>query len=179
MKTDISGVILAGGRNTRMGINKAFIELEGRPMIDRAVEFLQGLFPEVIIVTNDPSLYLHLPVAIVTDIYKDKGSLGGLYTGLFHAAHDYAFVVPCDMPFLNRGFIEYMINCVGQGQIVVPEPADGLQPLHAIYGRSTLPLMARFLAGGSLKIIDLYQEVKTMVIPREVIGSFDPAGRMF
>ncbi|MDI6727127.1 MAG: molybdenum cofactor guanylyltransferase, partial [Smithellaceae bacterium] len=133
LKRDISGVILAGGRNTRMGTNKAFIELEGRPLIDRAVEFLQGLFPEVIIVTNDPSLYLHLPVAIVTDIYKGKGSLGGIYTGLFHAAHDYAFVVPCDMPFLNGGFIEYMINCIGQHQIVVPEPADGLQPLHAVY----------------------------------------------
>lgn len=162
-----------------MGTNKAFIELQGRALIDRIVEFLQGIFPEVMIVTNDPSLYLHLSVAIATDIYKDQGSLGGLYTGLFHATHDHAFVVPCDMPFLNRDFIGYMINSIGQCQIVVPEPADGLQPLHAIYGRSALPQMARFLAKGNRKIIDFYREVKTLAIPPEVIGAFDPAGRMF
>ncbi len=179
MKTAVSAVVLAGGKSSRMGVNKAFLELEGRPLIDQVVESLVEVFPEVIVVTNEPLLYLHLPAAIVTDIYKDKGSYGGLYTGLFHSSHDYAFVVPCDMPFLNIPFIEHMIDSVGTHQIVVPKPLDGLQPLHAVYGKKTLPPMARMLAQNKLKIIDLYQVVKPLVIPFNVIESFDRTGRMF
>ncbi len=179
LKPDVSAVVLAGGKSSRMGVNKAFLELEGRPLIDQIVETLQEVFAEVIVVANEPLLYLHLPTAIVTDIYKDKGSLGGLYTGLFHASYDYAFVVPCDMPFLNRKFIEYMIDCIGPHQIVVPRPLDGLQPLHALYSRKTLPPMARMLDNDKLKIIDLYQLVKPLTIPAEVISSFDRQGRMF
>jgi molybdopterin-guanine dinucleotide biosynthesis protein A len=79
-KISITGIILAGGKNTRMGANKAFLEINGIRLIDRTLNIYRRLFSEIIIVTNDPPAYLEFTDAvIVTDIYKGKGPLGGFY----------------------------------------------------------------------------------------------------
>lgn len=81
---DITGVILSGGRNTRMGVNKAFLEIGPLRMMDQTLDIFRRLFSEILIVTNEPLSYLEFDdAALVTDIYKDKGPLGGIYTGLF------------------------------------------------------------------------------------------------
>jgi molybdopterin-guanine dinucleotide biosynthesis protein A len=162
-----------------MGVNKAFLEIEGQPLVEKTVSFLRDIFREVIIVTNDPLLFVHLPVTITTDIHKNAGSLGGLYTGLFHSPCEHAFVFPCDMPFLHRPFIEYMATRRHEGLVLVPKPPDGLQPLHAIYSRQVLKPMYQFLAAGKCKIIDLYPSLKTVTIPEEVILTYDREGKMF
>ena len=80
------GIILAGGKNTRMGVNKAFLEINGTRMIDKTIDIYSRLFSEILIITNDPLPYLEFTrAAIVTDIYKGKGPLGGIYTGLFYS----------------------------------------------------------------------------------------------
>jgi len=127
----MTGIVLAGGGNTRMGQDKAFLTVDGRRLIDRTVGLLRSLFREVIIVAADPLVHLDQDAALVTDIFPRAGALGGLYTGLFTASDDYAFVVACDIPFLNRPFIEYMTSLADGYDIVVPAPPDGLQPLHA------------------------------------------------
>ena len=76
----ISGVIQAGGKSTRMGRNKAVLEIGGKRLIDRLVDGLQQIFPEVIIVANTPDLYENLGVRVVPDLIPGKGSLGGIYT---------------------------------------------------------------------------------------------------
>ena len=131
----MTGVILSGGSNRRMGENKAFLRVEGEPLIDRIVRLFRGVFKEVIIVTSSPLDYLDQEVVIVTDILPEKGALGGIYTGLFYAAEEHAFIAACDMPFLNRAFLEYMVRQTAGYDIIVPAPPDGLQPLHAVYAR--------------------------------------------
>jgi molybdopterin-guanine dinucleotide biosynthesis protein A len=80
MKKDITGVILAGGKNSRMGVNKAFLEIEGKRLIDNILDVYQTIFAEIIIVTNDPLPYTDFPdTVVVTDIYKGKGSRRNLY----------------------------------------------------------------------------------------------------
>jgi len=81
----MTGVILSGGRNLRMGQNKAFLRIEGERLIDRTVRLFRAVFPEVIIVAASPLDYLDQAATIVTDILPEKGALGGLYTGLFFA----------------------------------------------------------------------------------------------
>ncbi|MCX8012226.1 MAG: NTP transferase domain-containing protein, partial [Desulfobacterota bacterium] len=76
----MTGVILAGGGSTRMGKNKAFIEIGGKRIIDRTVSLFQEIFDEVLLVTNNPLDYMELNVRIVTDLIPGKGSLGGIYT---------------------------------------------------------------------------------------------------
>jgi len=175
----MTGVILSGGKSTRMGTNKAFLEIEGKRLIDRITLMFRDIFREVILVTNSPLDYLDQDCVIAVDIFKNKGALGGIYTGLFHASFDHVFVSACDMPFLNRSFIEHMIKYADRYDIVVPEPPDGLQPLHAIYSKRCLSPIKKLMDTGNLKITGFYKGLKTMVIPEADIKPFDPKGKMF
>ncbi|MDO9228325.1 MAG: molybdenum cofactor guanylyltransferase [Syntrophales bacterium] len=175
----MTGVILSGGRNVRMGENKAFLRVEGERLIDRTVRLFRAVFRQVIIVTASPLDYLDQEATIVTDILPEKGALGGLYTGLFFALDEYVFVAACDMPFLNRAFLEHMIRQSSGYDIIVPAPPDGLQPLHAIYARRCLPVIRSLLDRNRLQIKELYPGQRLLKIPPEVLRSFDPEGRMF
>ncbi len=162
-----------------MGMNKAFLEIEGKRLIDRTTLMFKDLFREVILVTNSPLDYLDQDCIIVSDIFKNKGALGGIYTGLFYASYNNAFVSACDMPFLNRLFIEHMIEYADRYDIVVPETPDGLQPLHAIYSKRCLPPIKKLMDMDSLKITSFYRGLKTLTIEKETIKSFDPEEKMF
>ena len=91
-KINITGIILAGGKNSRMGTNKAYLEIDGERLIDKTLSIYRQIFTEIIIVTNDPLSYMEFTdAAVVTDIYKGKGPLGGIYTGLFYSKNHYRF----------------------------------------------------------------------------------------
>lgn len=178
--TDITGVILSGGRNTRMGVNKAFLEIGPSSLMDQTLDIFRRLFSDILIVTNDPLSYLEFDdAAVVTDIYKGKGPLGGIYTGLFYAKNPLAFTCPCDMPFLNEDFIAYMIRQAGKHDVVVPELSHGYQPLHAIYSRNCLPSIKRLLLMDKLKITGFYRDIRVLAIGEEQIRPFNPDGRLF
>src|SRR4030043_1883249 len=98
----MTGIILSGGRSTRMGENKAFLRVGGECLIDRTVRLFRAVFREVIIVTASPLDYLDQETVIVTDILPERGALGGIYTGLFYATEEHAFVTACDIAILHR-----------------------------------------------------------------------------
>jgi len=176
----VTGVILSGGKNTRMGgRNKAFLQFDGERVIDRTIRIFKALFEEVILVTNAPFDYLDQNVMLVTDMFKDKGALGGIHAGLFHATREKVFFAACDMPFLNRAFIESMIDLSDRYDIVVPNPSDGLQPLHAVYSRRCLPVIEKLFEQDRLKIIGFYPGYSIHKIPAETLAQYDPEGRMF
>ena len=175
----MTGIILSGGKNVRMGRNKAFIEINGERIIDRTIRIFRRLFSEIILVTNTPLEYLDYDVKIVTDLIKGKSSLGGIYTGLFHASSDHALVVACDMPFIDETFIRYMIDTIGASDIVVPNPPDGFQPLHAIYSKRCLPHIRHLINEDRLKVTGFYKKSKTLFIPPDVIGTFEAWETMF
>ena len=175
----MTGVILAGGKNLRMGTNKALLTIGKKRIIDRTVDILKDIFAEVIIVSPNPLEYAYLEATVVTDIFPDRGAIGGLYTGLFFARSEYAFVTACDMPFLDRSFIEYMMENTKGYDIVVPAPPDGLQPLCAVYSRSCLPFIKNLIKKNKLQIKEFYPGRKILEIPPAVLGKFDPGGNMF
>jgi len=175
----MTGIILSGGKSSRMGLNKAFLEINGERLIDRTLRQFKELFSEVILVTNEPLLYLDQDVTLITDIYKRKGPLGGLYAGLFYSSFDYAFLCPCDMPYLNTKFIRYMMERVAGYDIVIPETPEGYHPLHAIYSRRCLPTIKSLLMRDRLKMIGCFKGMRVLFIPESVIRSYDPEGRMF
>lgn len=175
----MTGIILSGGKNTRMGENKAFIRVDGERIIDRTIRIFGDLFEETVLVTNDPLAYLEFDLKIVTDIIKGKGALGGIYTGLFHSSCEYAFVCPCDMPFLNSDFVRYMQERAQGYDAVVPVQPAGFQPLHAIYSQRCMPFIRKCIDEDRLKITGFYKKVRVLEIPPEVTAPFDPEGRMF
>lgn len=177
---DMTGIILAGGKSSRMGGNdKAFLTFRGQSMIERTLEIFRGLFPEIIIVTNSPLEYLSFDCRIVTDMIKGKGALGGLFTGLTFASGEHCFVAACDLPFLNGDFIRFMAERAREFDVVVPRCVEGFQPLHAFYSRRLIPAMERMIRDDLLKISPLFKKSRTLVLSGEVLSRFGGEERMF
>src|SRR5678815_4185567 len=110
MPDPISVAILTGGQSSRMGRNKAFVEVGGKPIIERIIERVRDLGSDMMLITNTPSDYAHLEIASYPDLIPGKGSLGGLYTALTHANQGYLLAVSCDQPFLNTDLLRFLIG---------------------------------------------------------------------
>ena len=157
-----------------MGVNKALIEFGGKRLIETAVDRLSGLFPEVLIIANDPDLYATLGVKVIGDLIPDSGSLGGLYTGLSAASHPRGFFAACDMPFLNPDLIALLVREAEGWDVVVPRVAGELQPMHAVYAKSCLPFMKEAIEGGRLKIAGFFPKVRVNIIEEPALRAVDP-----
>ncbi len=147
-----------------MGRDKAFIEINGVPIIQRIYNLFEKCFNEIIIVTNQKKSYAGFKAKIVSDLIADHGALGGLYTGLFFSSNPYSFCVACDMPFLNESIIRYLIRKTNGYDAIVPRTEDGLQPLHAIYSKSCLKPIKELMDAGKYKIIDFYPLIRIKII---------------
>ena len=170
----ITGAVLAGGRSTRMGTDKALLQVDGVRLIDGAVATLCGLFPEVLIIANDPQPYAGLAVPVHADLVPEKGSLGGIYTAVAAATHPHVFCLACDMPFANPALIRFLCTLAEGHDVVVPRTAEGLQPLHALYGRGCLPPMRGQIEADRLKIDRLYAAVRVRYVDEAEMCPFDP-----
>ena len=170
----ITGIILSGGRSLRMGKDKAFIKVEGIPIIERIADLFLKLFQETIIVTNRRESYLHLKATAYEDLLPNSGALGGLYTGLFYSFFPYSFIAACDMPYLKTEVISYLIEKMEGYDVVVPKTEDGLQPLHALYSKRCIDPIQRVLQEKKTRIVDLYPLVRVNIIEANEIVSVDP-----
>ena len=162
-----------------MGENKAFIQIEGIPIVHRIYALFRELFEEIIIVTNETDLFADLDARVVEDILPGAGALGGLYTGLFFSSFRHSFCVACDMPFLKSPLIEYLYRKTPGYDVVVPKTRDGLEPLHAYYSQNCIDPARTILAKGSYKIIDIYPLVKVEMVGEDEIHALDPEGESF
>ncbi len=179
MGRNLTGVILAGGKSARMGENKAFIEVEGSPIIQRIETLFARLFDEIIIVTDQKALFSNFHAKIYADLIPDQGVLGGLYTGLFFSSFTFSFCVACDMPFLKDSVIEYLIGNIDNSDVVVPRTRDGLHPLHAIYSKNCLEPIKRNIILKKYRILDFYHMVKVKIIDGQEFLSLDPMRESF
>ncbi len=163
-KKSLTAIILAGGQNRRIGIEKAFLAVGNKPIILRQIENLRKIFSEIIIVTNKPRLYKNLNAKIVSDIIPAKGPLGGLYTGLLFSNNIYNFVIACDMPFVDRTTILNFFKFLTKQDIVVPEHNGRIEPLFAFYSKNCLGYIEKNLRTNHLGLRDLIYSVKNKAI---------------
>ena len=178
-KARMTAIILAGGNSIRMGENKAFIQINGIPIVSRIHSLFKELFEEVIIVTNQKDLFTSFGSSIHTDLLPDKGALGGLYTGLFFSSFEYSFCVACDMPFIKRSLLEFLIRQAKGEDALVLRTSDGLQPLHAIYSKRCLDAIRKVLDRGKYKITDFYDMVRVKIIEESDFLHLDPFRESF
>jgi molybdenum cofactor guanylyltransferase len=154
----MSGVVLAGGRNSRMGgRDKCTLVVRGKPIIMQIVELLDGLFAEVILVTNHPAAYRALVtgIRVVRDSYSGRGPLAGLQAGLEACSREAAFCVACDMPYLDADLIRRQAALFRQLQaervpaaVLLPRTGSLIEPLHGIYRRDLEPAIRALLEDG-------------------------------
>jgi molybdopterin-guanine dinucleotide biosynthesis protein A len=168
---NVSGVIQAGGRSTRMGGEpKALLELGGKRIIERVVNAVASVLDDLLVVTNTPERYAFLGLPMVPDAYPDGGALGGIYTGLRAAGGDAAFTVACDMPFVHPAIVRMVVERAGDGDVVIPRTGAQLETLHAVYGKACLGPMETCLRAGRLKIVGFFPDVRVVELDAAPMG---------
>jgi molybdopterin-guanine dinucleotide biosynthesis protein A len=170
----VTGVILAGGESSRMGSNKALLPYRGGRFIESIYRQLSGLFDEVLVVTNTPEQYAFLGCRMVSDIYHGMGALAGLHAGVVNSRTPHIFSVACDMPYLNDSLIRALVARRHQGDVIIPESDDGLEPLHAVYCRSCIPAMDAALQAGKRRLVSFYSEIQAVIFPGNTVRFVDP-----
>ena len=176
---EITGVILAGGKSSRIGQDKSFLHLNGKPLIEVAIDNLSEIFKSLLIITNNPKPYKTFGIRVAGDRIKDCGPLGGIYTGLSISENMNNFVVACDMPFLDKELISYMIEEIGDYDVVIPKFNGRLQPLCAIYSKNCIKPIENQIFNQKLKIVDFFKDVKVKIIENEEIKKIESAERSF
>ena len=161
-----------------MGRDKAFLPWEGAPLFEKVLRIFSESFPEVLLVGGDAERFGKYGVRLVPDIYPGS-ALGGLYSGLFHATHQHIFVASCDMPYPSAPLLRYLCSLKGDYDCVVPQTEQALEPLFAVYGKSTLPAMLDLLGSGNLRIYDLYPQLRTRYVACDELAPFAENGRSF
>ncbi|MGD9022637.1 MAG: molybdenum cofactor guanylyltransferase [Deltaproteobacteria bacterium] len=176
MASSCVGVILSGGLNTRMGgKNKAFLSVGGQAILDRLCHALEGLFHEVLLVSNDPFSYLSYDLQIVSDLFPIRSSLTGIHAGLFHTLTPHAFITACDTPFLKTALIRLLLDELDpKWDVIMPVTQDGHQPLCAIYSKRCIKPIERQLRDGDPRISSFFPKVRVKQITEARLRSADP-----
>ncbi len=176
--SEAAAIILAGGKSTRMGQNKALVRVKKHRMLEAIIRTLSGRFAEILVSANDNS-YDDLNLRTVTDIFPGSGPLGGIHAGLKASGYNVNFVVACDMPFTDPGMAAYMVRQAEGYDAVVPRIGEYYQPLFAVYTKNCLGAIETQLTNKMYKIISFYPLVKIRYMGLDEISKFGDPDRMF
>lgn len=152
MYTDITGIILLGGESKRMGVNKSLVKIGDQTIIERISELMKGLFNRVLLITNTPDEYKFLGLEIFEDDYKNVGPLAGIHSGLFHSTTEKNFIISCDMPFVDKGVIEFITGYKTDKLITITKADGFFQQLCGLYSKKVLPEIEKLIKGEGIKI---------------------------
>ncbi len=173
----MTSIILAGGKNLRLGSSKALEIIGGKSLIERVVERVKLVSTQTLIVTSPGQLALPVvgEVEVLVDLYPGKGPLGGIYTGLLASPASHSVVVACDMPFLNIELLRYMIGLSQDFDAVVPRLGEErVEPLHAIYSKGCLDNMKTQLEHNQLRVDRFLNTVRVRYVEQAECQRFDP-----
>jgi len=175
-KYPISGIILAGGENSRVnGSNKAYFKVGTQSIFERIYSVMSSFFDDLIVVTRVPEHFLSWDIIIVPDVYQAHCSLNGIYSGLQYAIHPQAFVVACDTPFISKELIIYMCESYKKNcDVYYPQTEKGNEPLFAIYSKRCLNCFKNHLQIGRYKITKSLKSLKTDTINESTLRKKDP-----
>jgi molybdopterin-guanine dinucleotide biosynthesis protein A len=170
----VTAIILAGGKSSRMGRDKALEKIGGKYLIERVINSLSLLGDDIIVVTALPNQLPSLNIEKVLDTYPRTGAKVGLCTGINASLSFYSLVVACDMPFLNIDLLRYLLDSASGFDAVIPRIGDKIEPLHAVYSKNCIPILDEHISKGKLKISDLFDEINVRYVEAGEIERYDP-----
>jgi molybdopterin-guanine dinucleotide biosynthesis protein A len=171
----VTSTVLAGGKSSRLGVDKALAVVGGKSLIQRVIEQLMLVSKQILIVGSPCQFDFPSDWGIEyrADLYPGKGPLGGIYTGLVASKSFYNLAVACDMPFLNIELLRYMIKLSHGFDAVVPR-VERIQPLHAVYCKSCLDGMKARLESGQLGISRFLNTINVRYVEQAECQRFAP-----
>ena len=179
----MTGIILAGGRSSRLGQDKSFVDIGGQPLMNRVINNLKNVCEEIIIVTKKPERFFPLiskfKVKITVDLLPFKAGLIGIYSGMIKSGHKYNFVCGVDMPFISTEVIKYLAQQARGFDAAVPVTETGLEPLCAVYSRTCLKVIQEQIQAQRFKITDFFDKVKINQVEYKNIKNIDPLPEIF
>jgi molybdopterin-guanine dinucleotide biosynthesis protein A len=180
----ITGVILAGGKNTRFPALKGFIRVKGIPIMQRSLGIMNEFFPEVLISTNTPEAYFRFGISLLGDVLPSRGPMAGIYTSLINSCNPSVFVIACDMPFVSEEMMrlvcmKYARVCAGDYDATVPVFDGEPQPLFGVYCNSVLPALEKGIVNDKVAMKQFLREIRTFYIDESEVRAADPRGLSF
>ncbi len=171
MKKNLTGVILAGGKNSRMGSDKGLLLVDGIPIVERILNVLKPFVDEIIIITNGNN-YDYLGYQTHKDLIKNCGPMGGIYTALSCSKTEKNFVISCDMPFISNELIQLIIDNADDCEIAIPIHNEKLEPLCCIYDKSCQLKLEELLKNNEWKLMDALNHfvVKQILVPENILN---------
>ncbi|WP_245712531.1 molybdenum cofactor guanylyltransferase [Anaerobacillus alkalilacustris] len=160
-------VILAGGKSSRMGKNKALLQINGITTIERTKNSLREVFDDILLVANDDERYRFLNVPITKDKVIDKGPLAGIHAGLLTANHDTNLFVACDMPFISSKLAKLLVELSDGFDAVVPVIDGEQHPLFAVYKKSIIRVIENCFETKQLRIKSLLNKVNVKYVTED------------
>lgn len=161
-----NGYILAGGKSSRMGTDKGLLLIEAKAMIEYVIEQMQSVFDNLVIVSNNTE-YEKFGLEVIPDLIKDIGPAGGIYTALNHSDNQLNFIVSCDMPFVTKEAIAFMVTNSNDSQIVLVENQGKLEPLFGAYSKDCEEKWLQLIQQEKVKLQDMVLHFNLKTIPVE------------
>ncbi len=144
-KTNITGIILAGGKSSRMGSDKGFLKLNKKPFVQYSIEALKPFVSEIMIV-SDNSAYDIFGLKRITDCIKNAGPVSGIYSGLEASKTDYNLILSCDIPLITSEVLQKLIDAIDDASEIIQVESEGKSmPLIALYKKSAKEKFINFL----------------------------------
>lgn len=163
-KKNITGIILSGGKSSRMGTDKGFLLYEEKPLIQYSINALKPIVSEIIIVSNNPD-YDIFELKRINDIFENAGPLAGIYSGLKAAKTEYNLVLSCDIPLISSEILMKLIEAVDKVSEVIQIESEGkTMPLIALYKKQCEPTFLKLLNAGELKLQYAINQCKAKTI---------------
>ena len=174
-----TALILAGGLSSRMGEDKSKLNLSNKALLERVLEIVAAVSQQTFIVTSRGRNMDWLPsrckVQVVEDIYPGRGPLGGLYSGLKVARHEYCLAVGCDMPFIDEPLLSGLIKSAVGFDAAIAQVQAKLQPLPGIYSKRCIGRAGGLLASRNGGLHDLISDLKVRIVTEAELADWDIA----
>ena len=174
----VGGIVLCGGRSSRMGQPKAWLPFGDELLLQRVVRIVDSVVQPVVVVAAPGQAVPELPnaVAIVRDEVEGRGPLAGLAAGLIAlTGHvDAVYLSACDVPFLMPAFVQRVVGRLGSHDVAVPRVGGYLHPLAAVYRITVIDTVLSLLAAGRLRPVFLYDALPTLFLDEADLIDVDP-----
>jgi len=165
-ENQLTGIILSGGKSSRMGGEKGLAEFRGKPLISYSIEALNPVVDSVIISANNHmDVYRNFGFDVVKDEVSGIGPMGGLLSTLKFSATEYNLVLSCDTPFINSGLLSYLAGNIQDYEVVVVAHGNNkLEPLCGVYSRNIISILENNVYEGKYKLRDIFKQVRFKVL---------------